>query len=126
MSMQTTGDTVITQTNVLVFNEHHKLTREKLFMIGDSIISEASDYVHIGVKCDKFLSSQCRVRDTCTKLRGTLLSITNSGFSVNCLNPISLRTIYNSIVVPKTLYGCEVWATLSTTDMQSLERSHRF
>ena len=80
----------------------------------------------LGVKCDKFLSSQCCVRDACTKQRGTLLSITNIGFPVNCLNPISLRTIYISIVVPKTLYGCEVWDTLSTTDMQSLESSHRF
>ena len=45
--------------NKLVFNEHHKLTRERLFMLGDSIISEASDYVHIGVKCDNF--SHCSV-----------------------------------------------------------------
>ena len=44
MSMQTSGDTVITQTNVLVFNEHHKLTRERLCMLSESIISEALDY----------------------------------------------------------------------------------
>ena len=111
---------------VLVFNEHHKLTRERLFMLGDSIISEASNCVHIGVKCGNVLSSQCCVRDACNTLRGTLLSITNSGFPVECLNPIPLRTIYNLIVIPKALYGCEVWATLYTTDMQSLERSHRF
>ena len=88
------GDTVITQTNVLVFNEHQKLTRERLFMLGDSIIPEASDYVHLGVKCDNFLSSQCCVRDACTKLQGTLLSITNSGFPVNCLNPIYIYIHY--------------------------------
>ena len=106
--------------DVLVFNEYQKLTRERLFMLGDSIISEASDYVHIGVKCDNVLSSQCCVRDACNTLRGTHLSITNSGFPIECLNPIYLRTIYNSIVIPKALFGCEVWATLSTTDMQSL------
>jgi len=103
MSMQTSGDTIMTQTNVLVFNEHQKLTRERLFMLGVSIISEASDCVHIGVKCNNVLSSQCCVRDACNTLRGTLLSITNSGFSIECLNPIYLRTIYNSIVIPKAL-----------------------
>jgi len=41
---------------------------------------------------------------------------------IECVDPISLRTIYNSIVIPKTLYVYEVWATLFTTDMQSLEK----
>ena len=62
----------------------------------------------------------------CTKLRGTLLSINSSGLSLKSINPLYSRTMYTSIVIPKALYGCELWSMLSITDIQRLERSHRF
>ena len=37
-----------------------------------------------------------------------------------------LQPIYKSIVLPKALYGCEVWSQLSPTQLSTLERAHRF
>ena len=33
--------------------------------------------------------------------------------------------IYNSVVLPKALYGCELWCNLTSNHCLSLERAHR-
>ena len=40
--------------------------------------------------------------------------------------PLTAKHIYKSIVLPKSLYGCEVWSQLSPTQLSSLERAHCF
>ena len=42
------------------------------------------------------------------------------------LHPLTCKTIYKSIVLPKALKGCENWDILSDTDLLTLERAHRF
>lgn len=54
------------------------------------------------------------------------LSICNSGIHPKNLNSLTSRTIYNSVVIPKALYGCELWGNVSGCDLEKLERSHRF
>ena len=34
--------------------------------------------------------------------------------------------MYKSIVLPKALFGCEFWSTMSASDILQLERAHRF
>ena len=87
---------------------------------------EVSCYKHLGVKTDPILSTKEVVDDACNKLRGTFLSIINSGISPEWFNPISSKVIYRSIVIPKAMYGCELWTSLTSTDILRLERSHRF
>ncbi|KAH3796441.1 hypothetical protein DPMN_150009 [Dreissena polymorpha] len=64
--------------------------------------------------------------DACNKLRGTYLSIVNSGISPLALNPSTSIKVYNSVVTLKALYGCELWTSISAEDIIKLERSHRF
>ena len=49
------------------------------------------------------------------KLKSTFLNITNCGLHDNGLNPITTLRIYNSVVLPKALYGCELWCDMSPT-----------
>ncbi|KAH3852096.1 hypothetical protein DPMN_094593 [Dreissena polymorpha] len=56
------------------------------------------------------------VDDACNKLRVTYLSIVNSGISPLSLNTSTSIKVYNSIVIPKALYGCELWTSISTED----------
>lgn len=65
---------------------------------------------HLGIKTDPFLTTKELVDDACNKLRGTYFSILNSGINPEGLNPISFQVIYKSIVIPKPLYGCELWS----------------
>ena len=42
------------------------------------------------------------------------------------MNPFTARRIYNVMVLPKALYGRELWSNLHSTHLVSLERAHRF
>ena len=37
-----------------------------------------------------------------------------------------MKTIYETAVIPKALYGCETWTLYSQEDILRLERAHRF
>ena len=78
---------------VIVINERQcNINENRQFKLGDNGIAEATDYVHLGIKCDKYLSTQRNVDDACTKLRGTLLSINRTGLSLKSIHPLSPRT----------------------------------
>ena len=81
------------------------------------------NYVHLGIKCNQFLEAGTMVDDACNKLRGTYLSLVHSGLSPLSLNPsISIKTV----VIPKALYGSELWSSMTPADLRKLEHSHRF
>ena len=51
----------------------------------------------------------------------------NSGiFYDKSLHPLTCKKFYNAVVIPKALYGCENWFALSSTELLTLERAHRF
>ena len=50
--------------------------------------------------------------DACRKLRGTLLEICNSGLNPYSLNAMTLKTIYDGVVIPKGLFGSELWTNM--------------
>ena len=71
----------------------------------------------------KNMSIDVNIKEACTKLRGTFLSLVNCGIYENGLNPLTARRIYNAA---KALYGCELWSNLHSTHLVSLECAHRF
>ena len=42
---------------------------------------------------------------------------------VTSVNPIIVRTVYETMVLPKALYGCELWNTYSKQDINNLRES---
>ena len=112
--------------SIITFNHSQPDFRVRHLMLGDNPVSEGESYVHLGIKCDSFLQTKNCVAEACNRIRGTFLSICNSGVHPAALNPISSRVLYNSVVLPKSLYGCELWNNISETDILKLERSHRF
>ena len=107
-------------------NNYQKSNR--VWYLGNSIIAESENYKHLGVKNNnKYLSKKISIQEASHKLKGTFLSLVNSGiFNHGALHPLTCKTIYKSIVLPKALYGCENWDNLSDTDLLTLERAHRF
>ena len=69
------------------------------------------------------------VNESCSKLKTTLFSLVNSGVNDSGFNPITSFHLYRSIVLPKGLYGAELWNCLSPSQEETLEpceRAHRF
>ena len=66
------------------------------------------------------------IQEAAIKLRCSLISISNRGLHPNSCNPVSSRVSYTSIVIPRALYGCELWNTCTSSDMMKLKVAHRF
>ena len=112
--------------SVIVFNElqsAYKKSKRQWELHSDQTINESENYTHLGNKCMCLADS---VREASTKLRGTFLSLVNSGLHPNGLNSCTFLKIYKSIMLPKALYVCELWSCLSLSNITQLERSHRF
>ena len=47
------------------------------------------------------------------------------GFHRDGLSPLTRGTVYNIMVSPSMLYGCEVWGAIPQTEMRTLEVVHK-
>ena len=106
---------------VVICNSPDKGHSKHSFHMGQQQIDIVDQYTHLGITYDKVLSTHLLIQEACCRLRGTFLSICNSGIHPENLNPLTSRTIYKSVVIPKALYGCVIWSNLSNTDIAKLE-----
>ncbi|KAH3876191.1 hypothetical protein DPMN_000026 [Dreissena polymorpha] len=88
-------------------------------------IPEAANYKHLGIiqsTSGKYPYDIDAVKQT---IRGTFLSLSQvSGRSG--ANPNTAIKLYKTAVIPKALFGCELWNSISIADMQQLEVAHHF
>ena len=113
---------------VVVYNESESDFRRsnRVWKLGEAAIEEGTSYKHLGIHCDKFLSLDENVMSAATKLKSTLLSLSNCGLHENGLNPLTSEHVYKTIVLPKALYGWELWNSLFPKHLNMLEGAHRF
>ena len=108
---------------VVVLNEKRLkyLSAQRIWKLGDELVPEKDQYKHLGIICEKNLGLNEVIADACKK-NSKALNIANCGVHDNGLNPITPLRIYNSVVLPKALYGCELWCDMSPKYMLPLER----
>lgn len=113
---------------VVVFNESEAEFRrsDRTWILGNDVVVEKTEYVHLGVICDKYMCDDDNVKQCNSKLRSTYLSLNSYGLGSCDLHPITSNKLYNILAVPKALYGCELWNGLSNTQLITIERGHRF
>ena len=115
--------------SVIVYNETKRqfLNSNRVWYMGNDTIMENENYKHLGVNTNKYLSHTINIKDATDRLKGTFLSLVHSGvLHQDNLHPLTCIKIYNSVVLPKALYGCENWFDLTESEILSLERAHRF
>ena len=113
---------------VVVFNETVKQHKEsnRVWKLGKDSITGKDKYTHLGSNLDKYMNIDDNVNMSISKLRGTYFSLMNCGIHENGISPLTSYKMYKSLVLPKALYGCELWSDLSQAQLLRLERSHRF
>ncbi len=112
---------------IIVFHESDEdfITRRRTWKLGSETINECERYVHLGVVFNRKFSLTDCVEESCKKLRGTFFSLVNSGINRHGLNPLTSKTIYNTVVIPRALYGSELWCDLQQRDITRIEVAHR-
>ncbi|XP_052799264.1 uncharacterized protein LOC128230877 [Mya arenaria] len=113
---------------VVVFNKSGVLVQsvKPSFSLGHDLVPTQKKYTHLGIICNETLSVQECVQEACTKLRGSYLNICSSGINPDTVSAKTLRTYYQSVILPRALYGCELWTNISKNEIQRLEVAHRF
>ena len=117
------------KSSIIVYNEtkNNYQKSKRSWYIGNDIVAESENYKHLGLNNNKYLNNKISIQDATHKLKGTFLSLVNSGIlNHGALHPLTRKTIYKSIALPKALYGCENWDNLNDTELLLLERTHRF
>ncbi|XP_052777961.1 uncharacterized protein LOC128215299 [Mya arenaria] len=112
---------------IVVYNDSKpKPNQQKLqWLIGRDIVEEAESYVHLGITKDKYSTLNVNIDECCAKLRRTYFGLGETGLNSNTVHPLSIKRLYESVVLPKALYGCEVWNRLTSSQILQLERAHR-
>ena len=105
-------------------NEYRSATRS--WSLGNDTVSELNTYKHLGITLSKYCNRSINVEECCQKLRSTFLTLVHCGLFENGIHPLSAKIVYKSIVLPKALYGCELWDALSDDQTLLIERSHRY
>ena len=75
---------------------------------------------------NKYGTIDNNVKEAASNLKGTFLSLINSGVHEGGLNQITSKSIYKAVVLPKALYGCELWYSLQSKHIDLLEKAHTF
>ena len=112
---------------IVTFNETSRSykSNQRSWFIGDREITEYEEFVHLGIKRNKSNNTSFIVKELDRKLRATFYGLIKDGLHKNGLNPLTSAKIYNSIVLPRALFGSELLQSLSNRDRMSLEKSHR-
>ena len=113
---------------IIVFKEtkREQVNYNRMWRSGPCELLETNSYVHLGIEYSRSMSTEVNVTNACCKLRGTLLGLVYSGIHEDGLHPTTSLKMYNCIVVPKALYGCELWDKVTQSDILKLEKAHRF
>ena len=104
-------DYVPIKCSVIVFNEtkfsYDRHNRQ--WKMGPNVINEDINYKHLGVNCNKYLNIDINIKEATDKLKGTFMSLVNCGLiHSDSLHPLSLKKIYETVVLPKALYGAKL------------------
>ena len=110
----------------LVLNQRNSKAAKANIMYANKVLSEVSNYKHLGIDQSKRRKTPASVDDVRQSARGTLFSLINCGIHSNGVNPITAAKLYTSIVLPRALFGCELWNSITQTDHAHLEATHHF
>ena len=113
---------------VIVFNESARdyKYQNRIWRLGNELIPETTEYTHLGIALNKYMNISSCITNANSKLRSTFFSTISNGIYEDGTHPITSLKIYKSVVLPKALYGCELWNDISKTQLVKLERSHKF
>jgi hypothetical protein len=117
------------KTRILVRGESRRKkdsqTVRRRWHLGSQEVEATMEAKHVGVWiCDRKGVQKC-VSKGCEICRGMFMSLAGSGVRPKGLNPLTSCKLYKTIVLPRALYGCELWYELTSECINQLEKFQR-
>ena len=112
------------KSGVLVYGEspkeHERNSCERLFKLGPNKVKERTFYEHVGVRNCIYPSDVSGIEERIVKGRRAFNSISGIGIRKGGITMATCNIIFWSVVVPTTLYGCELWI-MNDTSLDMIE-----
>ena len=101
------------KSGVLVYGEsikeHECNSVDRIFKLGPNRVNERVNYDHVGIRNTIFNSDISGIEERISKGRRSFNSVAGIGVRKGGITMATCNVIFWSIVVPTTLYGCELW-----------------
>lgn len=93
-----------------------KPNSDHVWYLGNDTISPQDTYNHLGILVNNKCNFSDRINSACRKGNITFYALSDIGSPY--LNPLTIASMYKTVVRPSVLYGCELWNNLSAKDTQ--------
>ena len=101
------------KSGVLVYGEtlkeHERNSSLRIFKLGPKRVKERLFYDHVGIRNCIFSNDVSGIEERVSKGRRAFNSISGIGIRKGGISMFTCNVIFWSVVVPTTLYGCELW-----------------
>jgi hypothetical protein len=108
------------KSSVVIFRDNRKVFSNYAWHVGKEIIPISTTYLHLGVLQTANLQSLPNTYRLCEKGRKSYFGIKANMFKES--HPKTSVSIYKKVILPSTLFGCELWNNLKTKDWAALNR----
>jgi hypothetical protein len=115
----------VSKSAMLVFNADKGLNPNKPYL-GNTCIPHKLSITYAGVILYSNNSTLERSKSACEKARMLVNMYHDIGIKYGGLNPIAACRIWNRVILPCALYGCNVWNTLSRKEYEMFESVQRY
>ena len=109
-----------TKTKCIIFTDKRNKVKHQWYL-GEQNLEEVNSYNYLGVILSADGSTKTRTTNMTKKGYSSLGILKASGFHSEGLSPITCSTLWQRMLIPSMLYGCEVWGKLTKKESNSLE-----
>lgn len=82
--------------------------------------------MHVGINLNKYDCTKPDIESVVNKIRSTFFGLMELGLHHEFAHPASSIKVYNSVVLPRALFGSEMWSSLSVANFKRLETIHHY
>ena len=115
---------------VLVFGESVKAQKRLMYQrnwkLGTDSVHEKTTHRHVGLILSTTANNTERTLQATKMIRNTFFSLVGSGLHPSNINPLTIVKTFQSVCLPRGLYGCELWSNITSREIHMLEVTLRF
>lgn len=114
-----------TKTKCITFGESKRSNASNIavrqWYLGGVPVEEVTTYNYLGIILSADGSSSVRTNTMSRKGYSCFGVLKATGFHSEGLSPITCSTIWQRMLIPSMLYGCEVWGSIAKRELNTLE-----
>ena len=104
---------------------HFSTERDAGVSLYNKQLPKTTSIKHVGIKLQANCDHLTRTAETCKLIKSTSMALLQSGCHPHGFSPLTSLKLVKTLCLAKSLYGCELWNTLSQNELLAFERAFR-